>query len=281
MSQLSDIFNNLGRHLLGYLNSVIAFLPNLIGALLVLAVAWLIGRLLRALTLKVLREVSHIFERLFHRGILSHVRLSDFAVRALGNLVFFLVVLFGLDGAVRVLQLSVAIRWLDRAIVYVPTILAGVIILLIGIMASRVVRDLATSALSTSGNPHAAKIGQFAQILALTVAIVVGLDQIEIDVDLPISLIVVVSAAALGGLALAFGLGAQNYTANLIAAQQISRQFQSGDIVEISGTKGTIAEITSTTVVLGTEKGRAIIPARVFFEQLVHVSDASRAKPDS
>ncbi len=47
----------------------------------------------------------------------------------------------------------------------------------------------------------------------------------------------------------------------------LRKQFQIGQTVRIAGVEGRIAEITSTAVIMESESGRILVPARNFEEE--------------
>jgi small-conductance mechanosensitive channel len=69
-----------------------------------------------------------------------------------------------------------------------------------------------------------------------------------------------------GGLALAVGLGARDYVANLIGAHYLRQAFAVGQTIRTNGLQGRILEITATSVVLETADGRVNLPGRIYNE---------------
>ena len=70
------------------------------------------------------------------------------------------------------------------------------------------------------------------------------------------------------GGALAFGLGAKNLIANIIGAQNLRKHCRIGEFMQLGTVEGIVIDITQTSIVLDTEKGRSIIPAKLFQEQV-------------
>lgn len=273
MDKASDFVTIVGSKFVAALQRVVEYLPNIVAALLIVALGWLIGWILKQATRRVLVGVNRLLSRLLARTAAEHMRLPDAVIRLLAGLIFWVVVIFAIEAAFRVLDIAMASRWISHVIAYIPTLLAGVAILVIGVLASTIIRDVVASATAFVGRAQGVQFGRLAQAVSLTIAIVVALDQIDIDVQLPIALIVVVAAALLGGLSLAFGLGARGYAANLIAAQQAGRQLRPGQAVSICGIEGVVAEITATMIVIDTETGRASVPARLFLEQVATIRE--------
>ena len=69
-------------------------------------------------------------------------------------------------------------------------------------------------------------------------------------------------------IALAFSLGAKTTVENLLAAQAIGRTYHEGDRIRIGDIEGRILRITRTGLIVETESGQTLIPARRFHEDI-------------
>ena len=98
---------------------------------------------------------------------------------------------------------------------------------------------------------------------------IVGVDQIGVDITVVVTALAIVLACLLGGLSIAFGLGARSYVSNLIGAHYLGREYQEGERIRINKIEGTILEITSVAVILETNEGRLTVPARLFSDEAV------------
>ena len=105
----------------------------------------------------------------------------------------------------------------------------------------------------------------------LTGAILVGADQIGIRITFLAIFAAALCAVIAGGVALAVGLGARDYIANLIGAHYLRQAFAVGQTIRVSGHQGRILEITATTVVLETAEGRVTLPGRIYNDQAITV----------
>lgn len=250
-----------------FLVRVADFVPNLVGALVILLLAWVFGRILRYFSIRLLEALDRLLERLFPKGPLSRFRLPRWAMRLVGGLIFWITILLGLEVATRVLNVPLASQWLDGIVDYVPTLIAVVVITIAGVLASTIVREFATTSARSAGIPQAKQLGVTLQVAALGIAIIVGLDQLGIDVALLITLVSLVLGAALGGLALAFGLGARSYVANVLAARHVSKLYRSGSRIRIDQYEGIVDAVGPTFVTVGTADGVIAVPARLFFDR--------------
>ena len=207
------------------------------------------------------------FERRLAPEHARHLHLSNTGVKLLGNVAFWVVMLIFVAAASRVLGMDVFTSWLDSIVGYLPTLFAGGLIILFGLLVSTLVRDLATAAAASAGFTQANLIGRLLQASILITTLVLGLGQIGVDVSLLITLIAILAAAISGSLALAFALGARSLVDNLIGAHYLQQIYRPGQHARMGDVEGEILELTPVSVVLATEQGRITVPAKVFNDQ--------------
>lgn len=258
-STLRDAFLKLGHQ-------VIDYLPNLLAAIGLLIAGWLLAKLVRAGAVRLSRVLEQMMLRLSRRPPPARPGRTPAWGRLLGSIAFWAIVLFFLALATHVLGLEAFSSWLNRVVVYLPTLLVGVLIILAGILVSALTRDLviATAPLEERSR---VLLGRVVQVVILVTAIVIGADQIGINVTFLVILAAVVLSTLLGGLALAVSLGAKTFVANLVAAQSLRASYQVGQTIRIATYEGRILEITPTAVVIETVEGRVTLPAKFFHEQ--------------
>lgn len=247
-------------------SSVVSILPALLTALALMLVGWLIARLLRALTLRSARTLNRGVQAIGLGNLAHEIGSHQPTIRVLASIVYWLVILFFLAAATNVLGLSTFAGWLDRLVSHLPNILSGVLIIFVGAILARIARDAVMATLPSLTAQQRSLLGRIVQALTLTILVVVGLDQIGIDITVITTVLAVAVAAFLGGLSLAFSLGARTFVSNIIGAHYLDRDYHEGQRIRIRGMEGTILEITSVAVLLDTADGRLAVPAHVFAE---------------
>jgi small-conductance mechanosensitive channel len=247
------------------IQALIDFLPELLGAIALIVVGWLIARALRLGSVRLARLIERLLQRMLPARA-RRVARPSLPPETFGSIVYWLVILFFLIAATRVLGLEPFTDWLSRVMAYLPTLLAGIVIVFAGFLFSRLGRDLVTAAAPLPGRQRSL-LGVGAQSIILATAVVMGADQIGIDVTFLMILTGIAAGALLGGLALAVSLGARTYVGNLIAGHQLQQHYEVGQTIHIGDYEGTIVEIATTLVILETPQGRLTLPAKLFQEQ--------------
>jgi small-conductance mechanosensitive channel len=256
---------------------ILEYLPSVLGAVVLLLVGWGVARLLRYAT-------EQITEKTLVR--LAHTRPMDTRVQQprsysaapniVSRIVFWVVLLFFVLAAAEVLDLEVISSLLTGVTAYLPRLLAGLLILFIGLWFAEVTRAVLSRTGKKIGIEQGEVLGRLGQILVLLIVFSVAAGQIGIDNTLLVALVAILFGVMFGAIALAFSFGAKTTIANLLAAQSIAQTYSPGDIIRIGDIEGKILRITRTSLILETPDGQTLIPAKRFSEQeSVQISGAS------
>ena len=273
MDDISTVLENARRVAVRVGTDIIDYLPILLGASIVLLVGWGVARLLRAGTHRVGDHLNRMLDRAFRGGRLVEFRLSPRVLSALAAIIFWLTLFVFASISARAAGLATFGNWLDRLVANLPNLVAGGLVIIVGFFLGEVARDLAAATAPPSRSAQRLLIGKGAQVAVIVIALMIGLDQIGINVTLIVTMLAVAAGASLGGMAIAFGLGARVYVGNLIGARELKREIQRGQVVRFGDIRGEVLDITPTALVLATDDGRRRIPAGTFATEPMTILD--------
>lgn len=250
------------------LSNLIDAYPEL-AAVLVLALGFVVGKLAQA----AVRQVLEFADRLVARyGTRRHSLFSPLFERVFGLMTYATVLVLAVIVAVRLLDFEQLSLWLDAALAYAPRFLLGLFIIGIGNIVGALLRSIAAGLMS-DGDADA--VGpRLVHVGVVSIAVITGLEQLGIDISFITRLALILLAALVGGLSIAFALGARQYVANLMAQSELER-YATGEHLRIDGDDGVVVEIHRTGLTLATEEGLVAIPASRLAESRV-VRIASR-----
>jgi hypothetical protein len=180
---------------------VVGFIPNLIAALVILAVGFLIAMALERITRKVLSAIG-LDRRPWARRWLGSGAGTERLPRTGGRIVYWVAALITIGVAIEALNLPWLSAGYGRVMAYLPNVLAAAAVVIVGyIVANFLYRETAAR---SAGTTLWARLVRGA---ILTVAGFMALQQLHIATAIVTTLFtVVISAMAVAG-ALAFGLG--------------------------------------------------------------------------
>lgn len=245
-----------------------AYLPNVIGAIVLTIAGWVVGRLLRASVKRIAGGVVARLNRLPGSGELQRSGAHSTVVEVLAGGVYWLVVVLFFLAAVHLLQLPFLRSMVAQTGAYLPHFVAASVVVLVGYVAGGLARGAIARATRSSGVAYGDLLGRIVQTGVVLVALVVAVEELGIDNTFLVMASGIFLSATLGGAAVAFGLGARTSVGNLLASHYVQRNFRPGHVIRIGSIEGRILEIGETSVVVETSEGRVHIPARLFSEQI-------------
>jgi hypothetical protein len=258
---------SLGDALAATWQKVLAHLPSVVGAALLLLVGWLVAKLLRALAEKSLSRLAAFAAGRRIEQEMHAAGVDRLAGKAAGVIVFWLVFVLFVAAAGEFLGMAVITTGLNRLTEYLPTILGAVLVLVLGVVAGNVARAAVTRAAARGGLAYGETLGQLVRGVILLVVAVVAIDQVGIDSQLLIVATEILIASVIGGAALAFALGSRTTVGNILALHYLAQVYKVGQRVKLDDLEGEIVELKKTGVVIDSPAGRVFVPAREFSEK--------------
>jgi hypothetical protein len=243
--------------LVGAVSRIVSFIPELLGALLILLIGWGIAKLVQVLVVKGLRAVH--FNRLMDReGVNSALERADIrtsATEILGIIAYWFVFLFAIQAAVSVLGIPALTALMAAVILYLPRIFAALLVIVIGAVIANFLARLTRSSASAANIGYSGILGSIvlASVLFFTFTIALNILGLEFAFLLP-AFVILLGAVALAG-AIAFGIGGREYASDLIAGRELRTLFSTGDTLMSDEVTGTIAEMKPTFTVIRTDRG--------------------------
>lgn len=193
------------------LNSFLNAIPQVIGALLILAIGWIISNVLA----RVIREVMERAgaDRMFakHGRDVYGKRSTEFQPSVVvSEIVKWIVRFIFLVAAANVLGMPQVSLLLNQVLLWIPNLLVAAVILLVAPLLARFVRGSIEVGAGQMGFSNASLLGRIAEIAIVAFAVLVAINQLGIAADLINILFIGVVAALSLAFGLAFGLGGRD-----------------------------------------------------------------------
>lgn len=137
--------NNVTETVNSGLHSFLDFLPTLLGAILLLLLAWIVATLVKKAVQKGLKAAG--FGRLLTKwGVTNSQEQADTTIDSLAQVLYFLIWLLFLPGILSMLGLDAVAQpisnMFDSALNFLPNLLAAVVIVTVGVFVARFVKNL-------------------------------------------------------------------------------------------------------------------------------------------
>src|ERR687886_478244 len=194
------------------LTAFFAFIPQLIGAIIILIVGYIVARVLQAVFARVLQAVG--FDRWMEKGgikqFLDRAQTRQTPATVLGKLVFWFVFIIAIVMAADALGIRQVSAVLAQLIAYIPSIIAAILIL---VLAALLANFLAGIVRGATGSDLLSNIARYAIIVYAAFAAITELG-IAVQLTAP-TFLIILGAVALAA-AIAFGWGGRDVAKDII-----------------------------------------------------------------
>jgi len=214
------------------LSAFFAFVPQLVGAVVILIVGYVIARVLQAVVGRVLKGIGFDgwMERAGVKGFFDRAQTNQTPATILGKLVFWFV--FVIVMATDALGISQVSAVLSQLIAYIPNVIAAVLILVLAALLAQFVAGLVMGATGVE------LLGTVAQAAIIVYAVFAALTQLGIAVELTAPTFLIVLGAVALAASIAFGWGARNVAQDIVeraydrsgTSERVERQGSDGAV---------------------------------------------------
>jgi small-conductance mechanosensitive channel len=263
----NQLLGDLDQLLLQFKQTLYNLLPNLLLSIVILIAGVLVARLLQSLVKRFILNLHRIVVTQKLRSKLEKADL-DQSASLVSKIIFWIIVFFFLTVATQVLGLPIITTWLGGLVHYMPNILVAAVIVFLGIVGGKLLRDMIITTSGATGLAYIPILGKAVQFIILFITILIAIDQIGVNIEILTTVIDIVLAAMLFGAALAFGLGAKTSVSNILASYYIQKNYKEGQTIKIGEFEGSIIQINPTVVTIDTPDGIVSIPAKKFSENI-------------
>lgn len=226
MSPTVDILQG---SLLQLWDSIIAYVPYVLGALVVFLLGLLIAHVLRTVVEQLVNflHIDDLATRLELKGTFEKVGIRLNIAAFLGWIVKWFFIIVALIAATDILGWDEVTDYLKQVVTYIPNVIIAVIILLAGILLANFVRNMVKTAVEAAQLSSSDFLSGIAKWAILVFTFMAALVQLNIAEDLIRTLFtgLVAMLAIAGGLA--FGLGGKDQAAR--ALDRLRRDLSSGN----------------------------------------------------
>ncbi len=195
--------------LLDSVRGLLEYLPAMFGAAAVITIGYVLAKLAQRAVGRVLRRM-HLNDVLKRGGIPAHDHTGQPVnpTRVVANLIFWLILFTAMLVAADALGIDYLGQVFSELLSYVPSVIAAVVIVILGIVLGDFVSALITaSTQNLDGGPTLARAGKGGVILLATF---MALQELGVATDIVTTAFAIIFGALALALSLAFGLGSRD-----------------------------------------------------------------------
>ena len=205
--------------------TLLGAIPQVVGALIILIIGWLISNVAARLTRAALERTGADGLFVTHGSDVYGNVPRQFRPSLVGaEIVRWIIRFVTLNAAANVLGLVQISQLFNQVVLWLPNLIVAAIILLLAPIVARFVRGTIEVGAGRMGFTNANMLGRVAEVAIVALAVVVAIDQIGIAPTLVNALFIAVVGALALAFGLAFGLGGRDVAARITEQWYASSQ---------------------------------------------------------
>jgi hypothetical protein len=214
MEQLVAVWGSLKE----FWGQVLVLFPRILAGIVLLIAGWLVARLVRQGTLRLLRfaRIDALAEKAGIENFLLRGGVSFTFVTILANVVYWTLLLTMVLAVLHSLGVAVAAQLIERIVLYLPNVLGAVLVLIFGSLFANLIRTVTSGYLNNIGVKGVPFISGLTYYAVLFFVLTLALEQLSIGGAILVSAFQIAFGALCLALALAFGLGGRDMASRIL-----------------------------------------------------------------
>ncbi len=153
------------------------------------------------------------------------------------------------------LEKSVLLNIMD----FMPRLFTAFLILVGGVMLAQLVGRWVQASIAATGVEYDEILGKGSRLILITIVVISAVAELGINLSPFTNALTNIITIIVGGLALAFGLGARDVVNNILAGYYAREYFEIGEIIEIGDISGTLNSIGTVSAEIDFEGNRLVV----------------------
>ena len=192
------------------LGALLSFIPDLIGAIILLVIGWFLSEIVARLVTTLLRRIG--FETAAQKvGVTNFIAMtgarSGSAAAIFGEIVKWFIRLLFLEMAAQALHITVVSGLFNSILLFIPNLVVALIVLMVGMLIANFVSGVVRGGAAEMGFNNPNLLAGLARVAIITMAVLIALSQVGIAAILVNTLFMALVGAIALAVGLAFGLG--------------------------------------------------------------------------
>ncbi|REG86047.1 mechanosensitive ion channel family protein [Winogradskyella sediminis] len=249
--------------------------PNIVGALIVLIIGWIVTKIIIKLIKKVLKlaKANKLDDKLNEIEIIEDKKLNFDTVKIVSGAVKWIMYIVLLVTASDIMGLEIISNQISSLLAYIPQLIAALIIFIIGLIFANFVKNGLKKVFESMDLSGGKMISQIVFFLLLTFISITALNQAGINTEIITNNINMIIAGFLLAFSIAFGLGAREVVAKLLNTFYARKTFEVGQKIIFNDKIYSIEEVKSISVILINADGKLVVPIKDIVENQVQMQD--------
>jgi Conserved TM helix/Mechanosensitive ion channel len=247
------------------IKSFMGFFYNLIGAVLILLIGWIVAKAVAAVTKKMLEQVGadKIGDKLNEIDAIKGLKLEIKLSSIISKVLYYFILIFMLRPAADTLGVPAISDMVKLLVEFIPKLISSALMLSAGIFLADALKNFVVT-LCKSFNIAAGKlIGTAIFFFLLIIFVIQAVAQVGINTSLLESSFNLLVGGIIFAFAIGYGFASKEILLNIISSFYSKNKYKEGQTIEIDGVKGEIIAMDNTTITLKTLDSKTVFPLQV------------------
>ncbi len=201
-----------------FATQITTFIPLLIGAIIIFVVGWLAAKLSKSIISKLLSklQLDRTSEKTGLREFLQKGNVTQQPSEIVGSLTYWFIMLLTLVASLDALGLPIASDILNEIFLYIPNVIAAVLVLILGIFLGSLLSTFIQTAVANAGFSNPESMGNIALYAVIFFSGTIALSQLGVGSEIVTAAFILAFGGFSLACGLAFGLGGKDVAAEYL-----------------------------------------------------------------
>ncbi|MFK7908668.1 MAG: mechanosensitive ion channel domain-containing protein [Chitinophagales bacterium] len=239
---------------------LVAILPDIIGGILLLLIAWLIAKIIYKVIYKVLVAVriDSLKDKLQEIDLFSNLNFE--LSKTIAGGVYWLIMTVIILETSRAMGLESVADGISGFIAYIPILLSSMLFFIIGVFIANVIKEVIAAACDSMNIGAGRIISGFIFYFLVVMVAITAINQTGIDTEILSKNVTILIGSIFFAIALGYAIASKDLMANMLASFYSKGKFMAGQTIKVDGIEGKIIEMDSTSVILKSGDKKIVMP---------------------
>jgi hypothetical protein len=245
------------------LKALAKVVPNLITAILVIFVGYVLAKILRKTIGKILSKIGidKLADRLNDIDVFASNNISIIPSKLISSLVYYLVLFVFMMVGVDALGMEAISDLMTNIINYLPKAVAALVVFIIGVVFCDLIKKMVQTACESLGISSAKFLANVVFYFLFLNVILVTMKQAELQTTFMEHNISIVLGGVIFAFSIGYGLASRGLMADMLASFHHKDRLRVGDEISVDNFRGKVISLDNTSLTLrGKEEEEIVIP---------------------
>lgn len=250
-------------------------LPNIIAAIVVLLIGWLITKLILYITKKTLKltRIEKLEEKINEIEFFGNKHLKVNITKVILTIVRWTMIIIFLIIVSDILNLKIISEQISNLLSNLPKLLSALVLFILGLLLSNFIKNSIKSFFESLELSGAKIISQIVFVILLIFVSLTSLNQAGVNTEIITNNLTLILGAFLLSFTLALGFGAQPVVGDLFRTFYVRKTYEVGQIIEYRGIVGEVEAIDNIALILKTADSKLVIPIKNIVESEIKIQN--------